>query len=169
MKPLEIIFFILVVKFGERLSVRDIINILGVAGVSHKQLLYFLRKWSGKGFYNYGVSLDLGWLETDKLSGYYSDLYTLASMSADSYPFALTAHHIGYKEAKEMQQQFNKAFSSKPEPVSFFDKVKELMRRPPKHIRNNLECGEAAALGIQYGLSTETVFIDELIGKETET
>lgn len=169
MKPLEIIFFILVVKYGERLSVRDIIKMLVAAGVPHKQLLYFLRKWSGKGFYDYGVSLDLGWLETDKLSGNYSDLYTLAEKAAEGYPFAIMAHHIGYKEAKKMQQQFNKAFSSKPEPVSFFDKIKESMRRPPKHIRNNLECGEAAALGIQYGLSPETVFIDELIGKETET
>ena len=166
MKPLEIIFFILVVKAHERLSVRDIINMLVAAGVSHKQLLYFLRKWTSKGFYDYGVSIDTGWLEPDKLRGNYSDLYTLADNSADSYPFAIMAHHIGYKEAKKMQQQFNKVFSSKPEPVSFFDKVKELMRRPPKYIRNNLECGEAAALGIQYGLSSETVVIDELIGKE---
>lgn len=165
MKPLEIIFFILVVKYGKRISVRDIINILGAAGVSQKQLLYFLRKWSGKGFYNYGVSLDLGWLETDKLSGNYSDLYTLANSSADSYPFAIMGRHIGYKEAKESQQHFNTALSSKHKPVSFFDKVKELMRRPPKHIRNDLECGEAAALGIQYGLSPETVIIDELIRK----
>lgn len=166
MKPLEIIFFIFVVKAHERLSVRDVINMLVSAGVSHKQLLYFLRKWASKGFYNYGVSIDTGWLETDKLSGNYSDLYILANNSKDGYPVALMAHHIGYKEAEKMQQQFNKAFSSKPESASFFDRIKELMRRPPKHIRNNLKCGEAVALGIQYGLSPETVIIDELIGKE---
>jgi hypothetical protein len=27
-----------------------------------KQNCYFLQKWEGKGWYEYGVSLDLGWL-----------------------------------------------------------------------------------------------------------
>lgn len=31
--------------------------------VPYKQLLYYLEKWSNRGIYNYGVSLDLGWFE----------------------------------------------------------------------------------------------------------
>ena len=31
--------------------------------VSYKQLMYYLEKWSNRGIYNYGVSLDLGWFE----------------------------------------------------------------------------------------------------------
>lgn len=29
----------------------------------YKQLMYYLDKWSDKGIYNYGVTLDLGWFE----------------------------------------------------------------------------------------------------------
>jgi hypothetical protein len=31
--------------------------------INPKRALYLLDKWSGKGLYDYGVALDLGWLE----------------------------------------------------------------------------------------------------------
>lgn len=34
---------------------------------SPKQAWRTLEKWSDKGLYDYGVTLDLGWLTTDKL------------------------------------------------------------------------------------------------------
>ena len=44
-------------------SVRDIVNIFeGV--IHHKRCWYLLEKWCGLGFYNYGVTLDLGWFES---------------------------------------------------------------------------------------------------------
>lgn len=39
--------------------VRDIANGLSIP---YKQILYYLGKWSKRGWYDYGVSLDLGWL-----------------------------------------------------------------------------------------------------------
>ena len=124
MKPLETIFFILVVKFGGRLRVNDIINILCTAGVPHKQLLYFIKKWCNKGFYNYGVSVDNGWLELHKLNGAYKDLYKLAHMTIDNYPFVLMRRHVGRKEAKELSNAFAEAISNKCEPVNFLDRLK---------------------------------------------
>lgn len=31
-------------------------------GINHKRAWYLLGKWSGRNWYDYGVSLDLGWL-----------------------------------------------------------------------------------------------------------
>lgn len=33
-------------------------------GWNWKRCAYLLEKWSSKGWYEYGVSVDLGWLET---------------------------------------------------------------------------------------------------------
>ena len=37
--------------------------------------MYYVRKWCDKGFYDYGVTLDLGWFEFDKLTGEYKQIY----------------------------------------------------------------------------------------------
>lgn len=39
---------------------RELINILPI---KYKRAWYILGKWSSQGKYDYGVSLDLGWLE----------------------------------------------------------------------------------------------------------
>lgn len=52
---------------------REIINILGEF-INYKRCWYLLMKWSRMGFYNCGVSLDLGWLEMDKLPDRYKEL-----------------------------------------------------------------------------------------------
>lgn len=75
MKPLEEIFFRACVNEQKRklrssdreLSVRTIGNIFERLGFSYKQLMYYVRKWSDRGFYDYGTTLDLGWFEFDKL------------------------------------------------------------------------------------------------------
>ena len=48
--------------------------------IPYKQLMYYLEKWSYIGFYDYGVSLDLGWfcnvralIYRDKFFATYSD------------------------------------------------------------------------------------------------
>lgn len=83
MKPLEQIFFRACVNEQKRklhakdmeFSVRAIGNIFERLGFSYKQLMYYVEKWSDKGFYNYGVSLDLGWFEFNKLTGEYKQIY----------------------------------------------------------------------------------------------
>lgn len=40
---------------------RDIINESGFP-IHHKRAWYLLEKWTGKGWYDYGVCLDLGWI-----------------------------------------------------------------------------------------------------------
>lgn len=83
MKPLEIIFFMACVNEQRRINSskheeftpRAIGNIFSRLGFSYKQLCYYLRKWCGKGFYDYGVTLDLGWFDFGKLTGAYKRIY----------------------------------------------------------------------------------------------
>lgn len=49
-------------KCHDGIRPRDLINKDGFYIVT-KRAWYLLEKWSGKGLYNYGVALDLGWLE----------------------------------------------------------------------------------------------------------
>lgn len=44
---------------GDGVYVRDII---GRIGINHKRCWYLLDKWSKKGLYEWGVTIDLGWL-----------------------------------------------------------------------------------------------------------
>lgn len=91
MKPLEEIFFRACVNEQKRklrssdreLSIRVIGNIFERLGFSYKQLMYYVKKWSDKGFYDYGVSLDLGWFEFDKLDGEYQRIYEKMSSVDD--------------------------------------------------------------------------------------
>lgn len=59
-KSEEAMFYQLIKLSGK--SPRELINELPI---NHKRAWYILRKWSGKGIYNYGVTLDLGWIERD--------------------------------------------------------------------------------------------------------
>lgn len=43
-------------------NVRDVIV---ATGINRKRAHYLLEKWSNKGWYDYGVAVDLGWLEAD--------------------------------------------------------------------------------------------------------
>lgn len=83
MKEDEIKFFKTMVRYSRRnsngslcygaASPREVINILGEF-MNYKRCWYLLKKWSGLGFYNYGVCLDLGWIELDKLPERYKEL-----------------------------------------------------------------------------------------------
>lgn len=88
MKPLEIIFFkscihnCLYQSYNGRkeyvkppFTIRDIIKFFVLMGFSYKQLDYYLKKWCDRGFYDYGVNLELGWFEFDKLKGEYEVIY----------------------------------------------------------------------------------------------
>lgn len=57
-----------------KLPIRDYCNIFAEKyNIPYKQLMYYLQKWCGYGFYDYGVSLDLGWFcNTDELICYNS-------------------------------------------------------------------------------------------------
>ena len=66
MKEHERIFFALCYKLRYRLKPRDIIEALAET-IPHKRCWYYLEKWCEKGFYDYGVTLDLGWFYLDKL------------------------------------------------------------------------------------------------------
>lgn len=90
MKPLERIFFIACIKNctfvsynhftgacvgTDEFTVRGVIYMFELLGFSGKQLRYYLSKWSSRGFYDYGVSLDLGWFEFENLKGEYKEIY----------------------------------------------------------------------------------------------
>lgn len=85
MKDDEKLFFRICFEVGRKIwrdydtpyftSMRDVIFIMEQCGaIHHKRAWYLLSKWEGLGFYNYGVALDLGWLEPDKLPERYKDL-----------------------------------------------------------------------------------------------
>lgn len=83
MKPLERIFFMACANEQRRVysseqrefDIRTIANIFSRLGFSYKQLMYYVGKWSKRGFYDYGVTLDLGWFNFDKLNGEYLDIF----------------------------------------------------------------------------------------------
>lgn len=81
MKSLERIFFIACINncngfsYKSRLPVRYVVQIFALLGFPRKQLVYYLKKWSRKGFYDYGVNIELGWFEIDKLNSEYKTIY----------------------------------------------------------------------------------------------
>ena len=88
MKTLEIIFFKACIYNCMYLSyngseeyekplftIKDIIRFFVLMGFSWKQLDYYLKKWCDIGFYDYGVDLELGWFEFEKLKGEYEVIY----------------------------------------------------------------------------------------------
>lgn len=80
MKPDEIKFFIAMVGYGRILGTRNdgipTRCIMGILSnyIPWKRMDYYLEKWTGLGFYNYGVSLETGWLELDNLPERYKEL-----------------------------------------------------------------------------------------------
>lgn len=83
MKDDEKRFFLCCYKFCRRSPAfdiykptpRDVIHILEEAGyIHHKRAWYLLSKWTRLGFYEYGVNLELGWFEPDKLPERYKVL-----------------------------------------------------------------------------------------------
>lgn len=74
MKLDEINFFKTCYKYRKNgVSIREIINILKFF-INYKRCWYLLKKWSELGFYNYGVTLDLGWFELENMPLKYVNL-----------------------------------------------------------------------------------------------
>lgn len=82
MKEDEKKFFRIAVRYARQMtddgecvgiSFRDLITFLSEY-IHHKRCWYLLQKWSRLGFYNWGVCLDLGWLELDKLPERYIEV-----------------------------------------------------------------------------------------------
>ena len=44
---------------------RPIRDLIAEHDISEKRALYLLNKWTDKGWYSYGVCLDLGWFTSD--------------------------------------------------------------------------------------------------------
>lgn len=83
MKEDEKLFFRLCVKYAlakvGTVRIREIIGILHNAGAVHyKRCWYLLEKWERLGFYNYGVTSDLGWIEMEKLPQRYRNILEVA-------------------------------------------------------------------------------------------
>ena len=79
MKDDEKLFFRICATYRHRavgiVRIREIVNILYDAGVMHyKRCWYLLRKRGHMGFYDYGVTEDLGWFNMDNLPQRYAAL-----------------------------------------------------------------------------------------------
>ena len=58
-------------------TVREMVNIFSSTGyIHHKRCWYLLQKWARLGFYDYGTTLDLGWLRPSRLPDRYKQLLT---------------------------------------------------------------------------------------------
>ena len=73
MKEDEIKFFRLCYRYISKYSPRELINII-IDFIPYKRCWYYLDKWDRLGFYNYGVTEDLGWFEKDKIPPRYMEL-----------------------------------------------------------------------------------------------
>lgn len=73
LKDHERIFFALCYNLRDKLRPRDVVNLLADT-IPHKRCWYFLEKWTNLGFYSYGVTLDLGWFEPEKLPPRYAEI-----------------------------------------------------------------------------------------------
>lgn len=72
MKDHEKIFFSLCYGLRGIYKPRDVVNILSET-IPHKRCWYYLRKWGDLGFYDYGVTEDLGWFYPDKIPPRYKE------------------------------------------------------------------------------------------------
>lgn len=73
LKEQERIFFALCYNLRNTHSPRAIVNLLNDT-IPHKRCWYYLAKWSRLGFYDYGVTLDLGWFYPDELPERYLEI-----------------------------------------------------------------------------------------------
>lgn len=73
MKDHERIFFALCYNLRHTHKPRAVVNLLADT-IPHKRCWYYLRKWGNLGFYNYGVTEDLGWFELDKIPQRYREI-----------------------------------------------------------------------------------------------
>lgn len=76
MKEHERIFFALCFNLwliNPNFRPRTVVNILADT-IPHKRCWYYLSKWAGLGFYDYGITLDLGWFDFTKMPERYREL-----------------------------------------------------------------------------------------------
>lgn len=73
MKEHERIFFALCYNLRDRMKPRAVVNLLAET-IPHKRCWYYLRKWGLLGFYDYGVTEDLGWFEIEKIPPRYMEI-----------------------------------------------------------------------------------------------
>ena len=66
----EVKFIRLMLKYNKIKTPREIIN---NSNIANKKCHYYLNKWIEKGYYNYGVALDKGWI-TKKGIEYFKNL-----------------------------------------------------------------------------------------------
>lgn len=73
MKDQERIFFSLCYGLRDTYRPREVVNLLADT-IPHKRCWYYLEKWTNQGFYDYGVTLDLGWFCPEKLPERYRQI-----------------------------------------------------------------------------------------------
>lgn len=73
MKDHERIFFSLCYGLRDTYRPREVVNLLADT-IPHKRCWYYLEKWTNQGFYDYGVTLDLGWFYPEKLPDRYRQI-----------------------------------------------------------------------------------------------
>lgn len=73
MKDQERIFFALCFNMRHTCKPRQIVKLLADT-IPHKRCWYYLEKWDRLGFYNWGVTIDLGWFELDKIPQRYAEI-----------------------------------------------------------------------------------------------
>lgn len=93
MKDKEKILYILAIIFRPYIAYDIMVSL----GYPAEQLLYYMGKWSDKGFYEWGTSVTGGWFIFSKLNGEYKRIFDQIKYNA----YDLPKREIELKEAKK--------------------------------------------------------------------
>lgn len=121
MKNQERIFFSLCYGLRDTYRPREVVNLLADT-IPHKRCWYYLEKWAARGFYSYGVTLDLGWFYPEKLPDRYRQI-----VAAQEPERLLPREKIG----KALDMILENILADETNPHNLLDRAREELAKMP--------------------------------------
>lgn len=104
--------------------------------INYKRCWYLLEKWTNKGFYNYGVTMDLGWFEEEYFTGEYQEMYLEILEQAK-------ARNIIFEELEDVEKKVKMALigidANTKIPINLDEIAKQINSRLNINVNESLE------------------------------